>query len=63
MLAMASNVAFMLLGWWVLHVKGGESLKGVWTVFSGMHSFYAAVMLAMVAGTLMAARGSRLEKL
>ena len=61
-LAMASNVAFMLLGWWVLHVKGGESLKGVWTVFSGMHSFYAAVMLAMVAGTLMAARGSRLEK-
>ena len=46
--AMASNVGFMVAGWYLLVHRWDYSLRGVWTMFSGMHAFYALTMLALI---------------
>ena len=47
--AMLCNVAFMALGWAAIVSRGVMTLGGVWWVFSAMHCFYTAVMLALLA--------------
>ena len=57
--AMASNVLFMLCGWYLIHTLD-YSLRGVWCMFSGMHSFYALVMLAMIVAVRTSAKKKKL---